>query len=176
MSTPRLKLERLEVHHDLRAFASGNVDLDRWLLRHALAAQQMDSARTFLLMHADRIAGYFSLTMGSVVRADAPAKLVRGLPDCPIGMVLLARLAVDRSKQGKGLGGRLLAEALRKAVVAGDAAAARLVVVDAVDQEAARFYRHHGFIPVPEHPLRLYRRMKDIRASVDEAPDVAGSA
>ena len=83
-------------------------------------------------------------------------------------MVLLARLAVNADHQGQGLGGWLLAEALRKAVVAGEAAAARLVVVDAIDAEAVRFYAHHGFLAVPEHPLRLYRRMKDIRLSLEK--------
>jgi len=60
----------------------------------------------------------------------------------------------------------MLAEALRKAVAAGEAAAARLVVVDAIDETAARFYAYHGFIAAPEHPFRPYRRMKDIRASL----------
>jgi GNAT superfamily N-acetyltransferase len=69
-------------------------------------------------------------------------------------------------RAGKGLGALLLAEALRKAVAAGEAAAARLVVVDAIDHEAAKFYAHHGFIAAPGYPLRLYRRMKDIRASL----------
>jgi len=166
-----LRLERLGAHHDGTGFASGKEELDSWLRRHAVAAQQMDSARTFLLVRGgegagNRVAGYFSLTMGSVLRAEAPPRLVRGLPACPVGMVLLARLAVDRSEQGKGLGALLLAEALRKAVAAGEAAAARLVVVDAIDDEAAKFYVHHGFSPAPGHPLRLYRRMKDIRASL----------
>jgi ribosomal protein S18 acetylase RimI-like enzyme len=61
----------------------------------------------------------------------------------------------------------LLAEALRKAVAAGDAAAARLVVVDAIDDAAVRFYERLGFIAAPEHPRRLYRRMKDVRASIE---------
>jgi GNAT superfamily N-acetyltransferase len=166
-----LSLERLGADHDLSPFQSGNDELDSWLLRHALAAQQMDTARTFLLLRAGvgesgRVVGYFSLTMGSVLRAEAPAKLIRGLPAYPVGMVLLARLAVDRSEQGTGLGALLLAEALRKAVAAGEAAAARLVVVDAIDDAAAGFYAHHGFIAAPGHTLRLYRRMKDIRASL----------
>ncbi len=71
--------------------------------------------------------------------------------------------AVDSSAHG--LGALLLAEALRKAVTAGEAAAARLVVVDAIDEAAARFYARHGFITVPDHPPRLYRRIKDVRAS-----------
>jgi GNAT superfamily N-acetyltransferase len=127
----------------------------------------MDSARTFVITRDDRVVGYFSLTMGSVLRADAPAKLVRGLPAYPVGMVLLARLAVDRRDQGKGSGALLLSEALRKAVAAGEAVAARLVVVDAIDDDAVRFYERFGFITAPEHPRRLYRRMKDIRSSLE---------
>lgn len=176
MSRPHLRLERIDAHHDLSTFQSGNDELDTWLRRHALAAQQMDSARTFVLTHNDVVIGYFSLTMGSVLRADAPAKLVRGLPAYPVGMVLLARLAVDGREQGGGLGAQLLAEALRKAVAAGEAAAARLVVVDAADDQAQRFYKHYGFISAPEQPLRLYRRMKDIRASLEKqsVPHIMG--
>lgn len=161
-----LSLERLGEQHDIAAFRSGNEELDGWLQRHGLAAQQMDSARTFVLMRGERVTGYFSLTMGSVLRADAPAKLVRGLPAYPVGMVLLARLAVDTSEQGGGLGGLLLTEALRKGVDAGEAAAARLIVVDAIDNAAVAFYRHHGFVATPENDHRLYRRTKDIRASL----------
>jgi len=161
-----LRVERLDAGHDLAGFDSGNDQLDAWLRRHALVAQQMDSARTFVVTSGAEILGYFSLTMGSVRRADAPAKLVRGLPAYPVGMVLIARLAVDHRYQGLGIGAAVLAEALRKAVTAGEAAAARLVVVDAIDDTAAAFNRHHGFIPAPEHDLCLYRTMKDIRASL----------
>ena len=166
MSYRGLSLERLAAHHDTAAFDSGNGELDGWLQRHALAAQQMDSARTFVLVRGERVVGYFSLTMGSVLREDAPVKLVRGLPAYPVGMVLLARLAIDSSEQGAGLGALLLTEALRKAVDAGEAAAARLVVVDAIDDDAVAFYRHHGFVLAPGHNHRLYRRTKDIRASL----------
>ncbi len=165
-----MRLERLEASHVLDGFSCGNDELDSWLHRHALAAQNMDSARTFVLIHDDRVIGYFSLTMGSVLRADAPAKLVRGLPGYPVGMVLLARLAVDVQAQGQGVGGLLLAEALRKAVSAGEVAAARVLVVDAIDEEAVRFYQQFGFITAPEHPRRLFRRMKDIRVSLDQSP------
>lgn len=161
------RLERLSAGHDLSRFHSGNEELDSWLRAHAWAAQQMDQARTFVLVEDDRVIGHFSLTMGSVRREEPPAGLVRGLPGYPVGMVLLARLAVDADHQGKGVGAQALAEALRKAVTAGEAAAARLVVVDAIDTAAASFYAHHGFVAVAEHPQRLYRRMKDIRASLD---------
>lgn len=162
------RLARLGPDHDLSTFRSGNEALDSWLRDHAWASQQMDSARTFLLVEDGHVAGYFSLTMGSVRRAEPPPTLVRGLPGYPVGMVLLARLAVDTGHQGQGAGSVLLAEALRRAVAAGETAAARLVVVDAIDDAAASFYAHHGFLAAPEHPLRLYRRMKDIRASLDQ--------
>jgi predicted N-acetyltransferase YhbS len=164
-----LRLERLGEHHDLSGFASGNTDLDGWLHRHALPAQAMDSARTFVLLRHDTVIGYFSLTMASVRREDAPTRLVRGMPAYPVGMVLVARLAVNAAEHGAGLGARLLSEAFRKAVDAGEIAGARLVLVDAIDDSATAFYRRHGFTPAPENPLRLYWRMKEIRASVDQA-------
>jgi len=169
MNPAGLRIERLVADHDLSELESGNLELDSWLARHALVAQQMDSARTFLLMLDERVVGYFALTMGSVRRVDPPTKLVRGLPSYPVGMVLLARLAVERGSQRRGIGALLLAEALRKAVVAGEAAAARLVVVDAIDERAAHFYARYGFVAAPEHPLRLYRQMKDIRQSLEAA-------
>ncbi len=168
---PRVLLERLDSHHDVSTFDSGNEVLDDWLRRHALTAQRMDSARTFVVTRHGRVVGYFSLTMGSVLRAEAPTKLVRGMPAYPVAVVLLARLAVDQSEQGRGVGAMLLAEALRKAVAAGEVAAARLIVVDAIDEEAAAYYERYGFLRAPEYPLRLYRRMKDVRASLDSPAD-----
>lgn len=167
MSRQGLRLERLTEAHGPGEFACGHPALDGWLLRHAQAAQDMDSARTFVIVEGSRLVGYFSLTMTSVLRRDAPARLVRGLLGYPVGAVLLARLAVNRADQGHGIGALLLAEALRKAVAAGEPAAARLVIVDAIDDEVAAFYRHHGFVLAPEHPLRLYRHLKDIQISLD---------
>jgi predicted N-acetyltransferase YhbS len=160
------RLERLSAAHDLSEFRCGSDALDTWLAKHALPSQRMNSARTFVLTDGSLVLGYFSLTMGSVLRSEPPADLVRALPAYPVGVALLARLAVRADHHGQGIGGLLLAAALRKAVAAGEAVAARLVVVDAIDEGAASFYAQHGFIPVPEHPLRLYRRLKDIRASL----------
>ena len=176
MSQPRLRIERLSRDHDVTGFKSGSEELDRWLAQHALAAQEMDTARTFLLIRGRRVVGYFSLTMGSVLREKAPARLVRGVPGYPVGMVLLARLAVDRRHQGLGLGALLLTEALHKALAGGESAATRIVVVDAIDEKAAGFYQYHGFINAPEHPLRLYRRIKDIRASLESTKPPAPNA
>jgi GNAT superfamily N-acetyltransferase len=80
--------------------------------------------------------------------------------------VLLARIALDRSLQGQGLGGELLVDALSRAVQASDVAAARLVVVDAIDEAAAAFYEHHGFVAVPGNRQRLVQKVNDIAAAL----------
>jgi Acetyltransferases len=130
----------------------------------------MDVTRTFVLVDGKRIAGYFSLTMGHVLKSDAPPKMVRGTPNYPVGMVLLTRLALDLQYQGQGLGADLLGEALRMAVRGGEVAAARLIAVDAIDDDAIRFYRRHGFVMAPESSDRLYLRMKDVRRNLGLDP------
>lgn len=159
-------LALLQEEHDLDAFDCGNDELNRWLVQHAFASQKADLARTYLAVDDRAVAGYVSLTTGSIRADDAPRRFTRGMPRYPIGIVLIARLAVDRRYQGQRLGSRLLADGLRRAVAASDAAAARLVVVDAIDDAAAAFYRRWGFIDTPENPHRLYRKMSDIRASL----------
>lgn len=158
--------------HDLSEFNCGNEELNAWLLRHAPASHNADLARTYLALAGPTIAGYVSLTSGSVRPEDAPKRLARGMPRYPIGTILIARLAVDIAYQGRYLGSRLSAEALRRAVAASDAAAARVVVLDAIDDEAVGFYRRWGFIDAPDNPRRLYRKMSDVRASLQ--PDNIG--
>lgn len=164
-----LRLVQLTADHDVTRFDCGNAELDGWLVDHARASQRADLARTYLAFHGDDLAGYVSLATGSVRREDAPRRYARGMPGYPIPTILIARLAVDRRHQGRRVGSRLLAEALRRAVAASDAIAARLVVVDAIDERAAAFYRHWGFIEVPENPGRLYRKIADIRRSLPDA-------
>ena len=163
-----LRLALLAAEHDVASFDCGNDQLTSWLIRHALASQRADLARTYLALEGERVIGYMSLTTGSVRRDEAPKRYARGMPAHPIPTILIARLAVDRRHQGQRLGSRLLAEALRLAVTASDAAAARLVVVDALDGRAAAFYRNWGFIDVPQNSLRLYRKVSEIRRSLQD--------
>lgn len=169
MSDPRLV--PLDSGHDLSTFDCGNEQLNAWLTNHALASQKADLARTYLALGSNHLLAYVSLTTGSVRREEAPKRYVRGMPRHPIPTILVARLAVDLRHQRRQIGSRVLAEALRRAVSASDVAAARLVVVvvvDAIDEEATAFYRRWGFIDVPENPHRLYRKVADIRRSLEE--------
>jgi GNAT superfamily N-acetyltransferase len=164
-----LRLVLLAADHDLSGFDCGNDELNRWLVDHARASQKADLARTYVLLADTTVVVSVSLTTGSVRREAAPKRYARGMPRHPIPAILIARLAVDRRHQGQRLGSRLLAEALRLVVVASDAAAARLVVVDAIDDHAAALYRSWGFIDVPENPHRLFRKISDIRRSLDRS-------
>jgi GNAT superfamily N-acetyltransferase len=168
MSPDGLRLELLTADHQLDGFTCGKPALDHWLTTHALASQRADIARTYVALHGDVVAGYLSLTTGSVRPDEAPKRHARGMPRHPLPTILIARLAVDQRHQGQRIGSRLLAEALSRAVAVSETVAARLVVVDAIDDAAATFYRRWGFIDTPENPLRLYRKIADIRKSLPD--------
>lgn len=157
--------EKLARHHELDAFSCGAESLDNWLKRFARINQQSDLTTTYIVHRNNRAVGYYSLTAGSVNREDATARVARGAPNHPIGVVLLARLAVDHSEQGAGLGHALLKDALIRAASAADIIAVRAVLVHALNDEARRFYMRYDFEPSPVHPLHLMLLMKDIRAS-----------
>ena len=162
----RFVSEALNQEHDLARFDSGVEPLDRWLLTSAMQAQRKRTARTFVWHEGDGVVlAYFSLAAHLVVRSELPKRVGRGSPDA-IPSVLLARLALDRSLHGQGLGGELLWDALTRACAAADIAAARVVVVDAIDDQAAAFYRHHGFRTVPDNPNRLVQKVSDIAAAL----------
>lgn len=158
--------EALGEGHDLTPFDSGQPALDSWLRHSAAHAERMRTARTFVWHAGDRrVVATFSLAAHLVVRAELPRRIGRGSPDT-IPAVLLARLALDRTLHGQGLGGELLWDALSRAVAASRLAAARVIVVDAIDTAAARFYQHHGFFPVPGDPHRLIQKISDVAAAL----------
>jgi predicted N-acetyltransferase YhbS len=108
---------------------------------------------------------YFTLAAHLIAREALPKRTGRGSPSV-IPAILLARLALDRSLQGQGLGAELLWDALARAVAANRHAAARVVVVDAADEQGASFYEHFGFEPVPGHPNRLVQKISSIEAAL----------
>lgn len=149
----------------LDAFDSGEATLDDWLRRSALDAEARGTARTFVLVDGDELVGYYAVAAHLLVRDELPRRLSRG-NSLAIPAVLLARLALDGRHQGKGIGGALLTDALRRIVLATQIVGARFVVVDALHERAAAFYEHHGFARVPES-LRLVRKVSDIAADLD---------
>lgn len=161
-----LATEKLTKHHNLSSFDCGKAPLNDWLKRFALINQQSDAARTYVIQSGGRVIAYYSLTAASVRKQESPARVARGLASHPIGVILLARLAVDRTEQGKGLGKALLVDALTRCLEAADVIGARAILVHAIDDEAAAFYRRFGFEPSPLEPNQLLLLMKDLRASL----------
>ncbi len=153
----------LDARHRVEEFDCGKPALTDWLLRHARQAQGSGSARTFVACDGDRVAGYYSLTVGQIDTLDAPERVRRGMGQYPIPLVILARLAVDLDYQGRGLGFSLLQDAIHRAIAVAEHAGIRAMLTHPLDAEAEAFYRRFGFEPTPENEQQLILLLKDAR-------------
>jgi GNAT superfamily N-acetyltransferase len=146
--------EKISGAHDLSAFDSGESSLDDWLRRRAFQNEASGTSRTYVVCVQTRVVGYYSLAAGAVARAAAPARVRRNTPD-PIPVMILGRLAIDRTFAGRGLGTALLRDAVRRTLQAAEIAGIRAILVHAISERAARFYENNGFVPSPVDPLTL---------------------
>jgi ribosomal protein S18 acetylase RimI-like enzyme len=156
VSSAPFQLAPLDAAHDRTTFNSGSKPLDRYLQEQVTQDVRRRVAACFVaLADGQRIAGYYTLASASLLLADLPASTGKKLPRYPtVPAVRMGRLAVDQTLKGQGLGGALLADALDRA--ARSEIAAYALMVDAKDEAAAAFYRHHGFIALPDLPLTLF--------------------
>lgn len=141
-------IEPLEPHHDRAAFTCGNEALDRYIREQASQDVRRATARVFVAVMADqpdRVLGYFTLSAATVVPNDLPAAVEKKLPKHAIPAALIGRLAVDQCAQGKGLGGVLIADAVKKTRLAAETVAMAVIVVDPIDDNAEAFYAAFGF-------------------------------
>ena len=148
----------LEKRHDRTAFSCGLPELDRYLARQAGQDVRRRIARVFVCTagDADALLGFYTLSALSVDLSSLPEEIARKLPRHPVPCALIGRLAVDRSAQGQGLGGMLLADAVKRIGVAGETVAMHAVIVDAANGDAMRFYERFGFVPLADELMRLY--------------------
>lgn len=163
--------EPLAPGHDIEGFDCGVGSLNLWLTKHASQARATGSARTFVVTDAERrrVAGYYALTGASITHVEATPRATKGMPRHPIPAVLLARLAIDKDVQGRGVGAWLLLDAMRRTMAAAESVGIRVLLVHAIDDKARRFYEHHGFAASPTDPRNLQMLMKDIRATAEAA-------
>lgn len=157
--------------HRISGFDCGVGSLDIWLVKHARAAAGAGSARTYVVVDAeqDRVVGYHALSLASIERADATERGRKGMSQHPIPAMLLARLAVDKAAQGRGVGAFLLRDAMSRALSVAEQAGMRLLLVHALNDEARAFYEHFGFEPSPSDAMNLQLLVKDIRLALDSA-------
>lgn len=153
--------------HRTADFDCGVPPLNEYLHQYALANQQNRSALTYVALRGTKIAGYYTLANGSVSRDEVPARVAQGLGRYPVPITLLARLAVDVSEKGKGLGRGLLKDAILRAYQASDIVGSRAIVTHAKDEGAKAFYEKFDFTPSPLNEFHLYLLMKDVRGIVE---------
>ncbi len=159
------QIKRLERSHARAAFDCGVLLLDDWLKQRAGQSDRKDLSRTYVATQADSnvVLGYYAIATHRVVYDQLPIEQSKGLPRIDIPVVLLARLAVDRSIQGQGLGSLLLIDALRRSMSIADQIGIRAVEVDAFDDQAKRFYLKYGFRELLDDPQHLFLPMHEIR-------------
>ncbi len=153
----------LDANRLLEGFDCGNPALNDWLVRHARQAQASGSAKTYVVIEGDRIAGYFSLTVGQIDALDAPERIRRGMGSYPVPVVILARLAVSLLDQRRGIGLGMLQDAIQRTVAIAEQAGVRALLTHPIDEEASRFYQRFGFEASPVREQQLLLLLKDAR-------------
>ena len=138
--------------------------LDEWLKRRAKANQASGASRTFVACDQNNVVAYYALASGAVAAAVSPGRVKRNMPD-PIPVVVLGRLAIDTSYQGRGLGRVLFGDAARRVLHAAETIGIRAMLVHAISDDAKQFYLALGFEPSPVEPMTLMVTLADIKAA-----------
>jgi GNAT superfamily N-acetyltransferase len=157
--------EPLAAEHNLDEFQCGEALLDEWLRRRARANQASGASRTYVVCEVRRVVGYYALASGAITVESAPGRFRRNMPN-PIPVAVLARLAVDRTWHGRGIGRALFRDAASRVAYAADAIGIRGIVVHAISAEAKNFYIALGFDPSPSEPMTLMVTLADVRAAL----------
>ncbi|PKR90008.1 GNAT family N-acetyltransferase [Pleomorphomonas diazotrophica] len=160
--------EPLTAEHDVSAFACGKPALDTWLKTRALSNQQKGFTAVIVVHDVGRMVGYYGLAPTAVMPAAMPRSIRTGQPPDPVPCLLLGQLATDIAYVGQGIGTGLVKHALTRCVTAAGLIGGRALLVNAIDPDAAAFWRRRGFLPSRDDELLLFRSMADIAASLRE--------
>jgi GNAT superfamily N-acetyltransferase len=159
--------EPLAAVHDLSEFSCGKPTLDRWLKTRALSNQEKGFTAVIVVHEANRVIGFYGLAPTAVVPSTLPRSIRTGQPPDPVPCLLLGQLATDLNWIGKGVGTGLLKHVLQRCVAAAQLVGGRALLVNAVDTEAADFWKRQGFTPSKDDPLLQLRSIADIAASIN---------
>jgi GNAT superfamily N-acetyltransferase len=161
--------EPLSARHDVSQFSCGKPALDTWLKSRALSNQNKGFTVVMVIHDGGRVVGYYGLAPTAVVPSAMPRSIKTGQPPNPVPCLLIGQLATDKSWTGRGIASGLLQHALIRCVVGARLIGGRALVVNALDNEAAKFWRQRGFTPSMDDPLTLFRSISDIAASLETA-------
>jgi GNAT superfamily N-acetyltransferase len=149
-------------------FDCGEPSLNEWLRSRALKNETTGASRTFVTVEAPSsdVAGYYCLSASALALEEAPGRVKRNMPS-PVPIILIGRLAVDERFKGHGLGASLLQDAVLKGIEASRILGARAFVVDALNEDAERFYSKFGFEPMPPAAKRaMFLLLSDAEATI----------
>ncbi|MDI7774147.1 GNAT family N-acetyltransferase [Asticcacaulis sp. EMRT-3] len=146
----------------LEDFDCGADDLNHWLKARAYGNELAGASRTFVIEQDGRVIGYYALTAGSILHADAAGNIRRNMPD-PVPAAILARLAIDKAFQNDGLGREMLQDAVRRTISAAETLGVRAMMVHALSERARGFYETCGFKRSPTHDMTLMATLSDLR-------------
>jgi GNAT superfamily N-acetyltransferase len=152
-------VESLSPNHELAGFDCGEELMNIWLKDKALEADRRNTARTFVLVEDNTVLAYYALTAGSVRSSGIPAEL-GDMPQHPIPVFLLARLVVEKSLQGQGIGKALVKDAVMRSIVANRHVAGVCLMIEALNDRVRRFYLDLGFLPSPRRENRLFFQLE----------------
>lgn len=159
----QFRIEKLARQHAVDGFDCNVEPLNRFLIRFALANQLANASQTYIGLADATVIGFYTLVVGEVNQETAPERLRKGLPRYPIPIMILARFAVHKDSQGRGVGAGLLKDAALRTLQAADIAGIRALIVHAKDETARAFYSHFGFAPGFSDPLHLYVLVKELK-------------
>lgn len=162
------KPEALTKDHDLTGFNSNYPELDEWLKKYAFQAKMSGSANTFIVADNNLVVGFYSLTVGQVDIDEASERIKKGMGKYPIPVVILARLAVHHTYQGKGIGKGMLKDAILKTFQIAEQGGVRALLVHAIDEKAEVFYKRFGFESSPIRENQLLLLLKDAKQLISE--------
>ncbi|CAN0199491.1 unnamed protein product, partial [Phaeothamnion confervicola] len=152
--------------HDVSDFDCGHEALNFWLKERALGNHSRGGSRVYVVCESGKVAGYYCLAAGGVGHSHVSAALRKNSPD-PLPVLVLGRLAVDKSFAGAGLGLDLVRDAMLRTLQVAELAGVVGLLVHAIDEQARGFWvRKCGFATSPVHPLTLYLSVKTIRKNL----------
>jgi ribosomal protein S18 acetylase RimI-like enzyme len=159
--TAQFRLETLGPSHERDGFICGVEVLDQYLASQASqdVRRRVSGCYVAVEVSSGKVAGFYTLAAGSVPLSDLPPEYAKRLPRYPaVPVARIGRLAIDKAFQGQKLGGALLADAAVRA--ARSEVAVFALIVDAKDDAAAAFYRHHGFERIGDNDRQLIVSLK----------------
>lgn len=157
-----LSISKLNKLHNRQAFDCGIEPLNRFIRQLASQMIKRDEVAIYVAHQDNQVFGFYTLSACEITQSDDPNYLKKQSPHTPIPCVLLGRLAVDKSMQGKGLGADLLRNALSRCKQLAQILGVAFVVVDAKDENAKSFYEYYGFVALQNNPMRLCFAIREI--------------